>query len=121
MRNSVQNLSENAQRLYGILVQTGGGWEDNLMEMMFPKPAYASNPEARAAYWQYESNAYGHSTVERPLQLESEGRYIGQVFAPNVEVPYRSQLSHAYQELRKAGLAGERNNGFNCYYLFPKR
>lgn len=122
MRNQVQNLSENSRKLYDILLQTGGGWEQSLMEIMFPKPVYAKNPEARRAVWQYEANAFGHPTPERVVVMpeeSSDGKGVFEVFQPQVPVSYFNQVSQAYQELRKAGLAGERNSGYNDYWLYP--
>jgi hypothetical protein len=108
------NLSTNAQQLQKILNQTGGGWMGNIMDILFTKPVYASNPEAQKSYWQWEANAYGNG-CSRPVNGESVE------FTKNIEVDYSPQLSAAYQELRKAGLANERNNGYNEYWIYPTK
>jgi hypothetical protein len=128
MRN-IQNLSENAQRFYQALQSLGGGaWESSVMHAMFPQPGYAQNAEARRAHWQYEANAYGHPTVERPVLMpeENNGVYVGEIFNPEPQFAgpknsYAGLVSQGYQELRRAGLARERNSGFNDYYFYLVR
>lgn len=107
----MQNLSVNAQKLYSILLQTNGAWENNLLDIMFEKPAYIpGNAEAQTNYWQWEANAYG-TAQERPVA----GNFVK--FIPNDD--FSAKLSAAYQELKKAGKANEKNSGFNTYFIYP--
>lgn len=92
-------------------MQTNGAWEGNLLNMMFEKPAYIrDNAEAQTKHWQWEANAYG-TAQERPVS----GRLIK--FTPNDN--FSAKLSAAYQELKKAGKANEKNSGFNDYFIYP--
>ena len=100
-------LSENAKTLFDLLVKTGGAWEDDLAKMLFKKPEYIGGG-VNADFWQWEVNMYG-----------SDREMNGVIYTQNVEVPYRSQVSAAYQELRRAGMAGERNSGYNDYWFYP--
>lgn len=104
-------LSAAAQKLLAYLIQTDGAWKANCMDAIFNKPSYLTNNEAaQTAYWQWEANAYGYN-VERPVC----GKSVEFVSKHN----YSWATSEAYQELRAAGLAGEKNNGYNEYWLFP--
>lgn len=125
MKNAIQNLSPLGQRFYQALESLGGGaWESHVMERMFNKPVYSREPEAQRAFWQWEANSYGHSN-ERPVGAASVMFNPEPEFAPPAcgygpRNDYAAQVSRAYQELRKAGLAGERNSGYNDYYFYLK-
>jgi hypothetical protein len=111
--NTTATLSENAQKLNAHLQKNGGTWIDSLIKVIWPCPTYISNnAEAQKAYWQWEVNLYGNAN-SRPVCGESV------MFEPTDN--YSSKVSAAYQELRKAGLADEKNNGFNEYFIFPIR
>ena len=98
----ITQLSVNAQKLYSFLKETGGAWEYKCIEAIYPKPDYLSNP---AAHWQWEANCDGQ-TYTRPVKgIHQEN--------------YSKEISQAYQELRKAGLADERNSGYNDYFFYP--
>lgn len=111
--NTTATLSENAQKLNAHLQKNGGAWMQNLIKAIWPEPKYISNDaEAQTAYWQWDVNMYGCIT-ERPVCGNSV------LFTPTDN--YSSKISAAYQELRKAGLAGERNNGYNEYWIYPTK
>jgi len=105
-------LSTNAAALYDYLKKTGGAWMQNCFEAIASKPTYKSEPEAQRAYWQYEANMYGQP-CERPVGSDHV------IFTPTDN--YSVKTGAAYQELRKLGLAGERNNGYNEYWIYPKK
>lgn len=108
----MNTLSNNAVKLLAFLKESGGAWEGNCMDHVFNKPAYIKdNAEAQTAYWQWEINAYNYSQSRPVLGVSVE-------FTPTVELSYSRQLSAAYQELRAAGLASERNSGYNDYWFF---
>jgi hypothetical protein len=110
----MNQLSKNAQLILNHLQVNGGTWMYNLIEVLYPKPKYESNPEAQRTYWQWETNAYGREQ-NRPVGMESV------LFVPENGCDYSSEVSKAYQELRKSGLAGEKNNGYNEYWIYSKR
>lgn len=112
MKTTIQ-LSDNAKKLYSLLVQTGGAHEEHLIDMMFSKPIYVAG-EQNSEYWQYDANIYGN---ERTMTFNG----ITTTYTKNVDVDFAKQVSMAYQELKKAGMAYERNNGYNCYTFFPKK
>lgn len=116
----MNTLTTNAQTLYTFLKATGGAWEGACLEAIFPKANYPTDKTASdyadklTAYFQYNANRYGGTE-------KGYGPCEGVVFTCILDKDYSSQTSAAYQELRKAGLAGERNSGFNDYYFFPKK
>lgn len=110
--NSAQQLSPTAQKLYAILLNTGGDWEHKLTEILFDKPQYVSGTPNNE-YWQWDANMYGH---ERTVKNDGDN---WNTFRPNIDRSYADQTSDAYQQLRKAGLAGEKNNGYNDYVFYP--
>ncbi len=114
-------VSETSGKLLEFLKQSGGAWIDKCMDIVFEKPKYPTDNdrEKRIVFWQWESNSYGN-TVERPIFDLGNGEFERMVFTPNVEVDYRTQISNAYQQLKKNGLAFEKNNGFNEYFLYTK-
>jgi hypothetical protein len=113
-------LSSNAQKLYEFLLQTGGAWENKCIEALYPKPPYVGTLDPnysddqkkniQEAYWQWEVNCNG-MTIGRPVLG------INVEFISNAD--YSKDISAAYQELRKSGLADEKNSGFNDYYFYP--
>lgn len=106
-------LSETSQKLLTALQATGGGWIDSFTKTIFNKPIYPldRDPEKLRDFWQWEADIY-NTTDERP---------IGNNFETFVGVQnYSNQISKAYQELRKLGLAGEKNNGYNEHWIYPK-
>jgi len=107
-------LSENAQKLYAALLKTNGAHESNLRDILFPPPKYVSG-ELNNEYWQWDVNIYGHPRNV----VRNNNSATWDTFKPNIEKCYASQLSEAYQELRKAGLADESNNGYNSYWFYP--
>lgn len=107
----MKSLSDLATKLLTYLQQTGGAWEGNCMDHLFDKPQYASNPDAQRRYWQWEADAYG-GEHNKPVGSESV------LFKQNIERNYSRLTSDAYQELRKAGLANERNSGYNDYWFY---
>jgi hypothetical protein len=111
--NTSVALSENAQKIFDSLKSNGGNWMHNLIKVLYPEPKYISNDaEAQKAYWQWDVNNYGNAN-SRPVCGESV------LFTPTAN--YGSEISAAYQELRKAGLANERNNGYNEYWIYPTK
>lgn len=108
----MNNLSNNAQKLLAYLKATNGAWKGNCMDHLFDKPVYASNADVQRIYWQWEANAYGGES-NMPVASESV------LFKQNIERNYSRLTSDAYQELKAAKLADERNNGYNEYFLFP--
>jgi hypothetical protein len=104
-------LSNNAQKLLTFLKKSGAAWHQNCIKALFPEPKYESNPEAQTAYWQWEVNLYGNELI-RPVGQEN----IKFIPVDN----YSQKTSEAYQELKKAGLADEKNNGYNEYMLYAK-
>jgi hypothetical protein len=107
------NLSESAQKLYSYLLQTGGAHEEKCMAALFPKPEYpdaGGTAEQYLAYWQWDANLYGNDQ-QRPV--------CGINTHIKASADYASVISKAYQELKKAGLADETNNGYNCYWFYP--
>ena len=104
-------LSENATKLLAFLQKNGGAWKDNCIDHVFNKPVYASNPDAQRNYWQWEADAYG-GNQSRPVAGESV------IFSPLISRTFSTLTSDAYQELKTAGLANERNNGYNEYWLY---
>lgn len=60
---------------------------------------------------------YGGSW-SRPINHNSQPAQHEE-FTKNIPTTYSRQLSAAYQELRAAGLADEKNSGYNDYYFFP--
>lgn len=109
---TTKTLSADAIKLAEFL-KKGSTWMQNCISAFVEKPTYSRDPEAQAAYWQYEANMYGVEQRERPV---GETRIT---FQPTEN--YMDRVSKAYQELRKAGLAGESNNGFNEYMIFLKK
>lgn len=112
MTPTTQQISDTAKKLLEFLQKTGGAWKGNCMDYVFSKPRYESIPNAQRAYWQWETNAYGGNQI-MPVGDESV------TFTQSIEKTYSSQISDAYQELKKAGLADETNNGYNEYFIFP--
>lgn len=110
--NAITTLSTTATKLLAYLQATGGAWENNCMDHVFEKPEYASNPDAQRAYWQWQANAYG-CVDNMPVGPDSIS------FGRTIDRKYSLQLSDAYQELKAAGLADERNSGFNDYFFYP--
>lgn len=113
------NLSETAQKLLAELIKTGGAWEQSLMDAVFLKPTYPTDKndrEGRIKYWTWQANAYGNA-----ITMSVGADHNDTMIFPGCEYKdsYAHQLSNAYQELKKAGLADERNNGFNEYWLYP--
>lgn len=110
-------MTATAAALLNFLRSTGGAWEQDCINHLFPSPTYP-RPETedrenkQRAYWQHDVNMYGTQSQERPVGERSE------VFRATAD--YSKEVSRAYQELRKAGLADERNNGFNEYSFYPK-
>lgn len=111
--NTTTQLSDNAQKIYNALKGTSGAWIGNLVKVLYPEPKYISaDAEAQTAYWQWDVNLYGNQH-ERPVAG------VSVMFTPTGN--YNAEVSAAYQELRKAGLAGERNNGYNEYWIYPTK
>lgn len=106
------NLSDNAQKLYSFLKTNGAAHETTCIDFFYPAPVYGSTREEKIQYWQHDVNYYGHAN-NRPV-----GNGETMDFVPTGN--YAREISAAYQELRKAGLAGERNNGTNSYTFFAK-
>lgn len=116
------NLSDNAKKLLVHLKKTGGSWDGHCLECLFPKPPYVAScdgnftdeqkREMQSNHWQWEADCYGNS-FERPV--------LGEFVEFKSEKNYRSELSKAYKELKDAGLADERNNGFNVYFFYPTK
>ena len=111
-------LSPIAQQLYSHLQTTGGAWLYKCVNSLFPPPIYPAKDDnenrakKQAAYWQWEANLDGYP-VERP---------VGEILVKFTATDnYSKKVSAAYQELRKAGLADESNNGFNEYYIYPTK
>lgn len=105
-------LSDNAQKLLTFLKDSGPKWEQDCIKALFPEPKYIKdNAEAQTAYWQWDCNLYGNNYT-RPVL----GKHILFTATQN----YSSVICAAYQELKKAGLAGESNNGYNEYVFFAK-
>lgn len=109
-------LTPTALQLYEFLKETGGAWENKCMRAIWPATEYPDkeHPDRenlQRAYWQYDVNMYGYKNISRPVGDSVE------IF--NATDDYSRKLSAAYQELRRAGLAGERNSGYNDYYFFP--
>lgn len=116
--NNMKNLSPDAQSLHRVLVETGGNWEGKLAELMFSKPEFPANPENSPKevleFRQWEVN---HSGRPQEFQIGNDFKMV----YPNIDPKdnYISRLSRAYSELKKAGLASERNNGTNYYWFYP--
>lgn len=108
------NLTPTAKKLYEILLSTGGAHENKLTELLFDMPKYIDG-QPNHEYWQWDANVYG---IERTVKNEGEK---WNTYTQNIKVTYDKQLSDAYQELRRAGLATEKNNGYNSYWFFPKK
>lgn len=111
---SMKTISENAAKMLKALAVAGAMHEDAMRQVLFPAPKYVSaktDPEANALYYEYEALCFGidrqdmveHRTIKRALTYQDS---------------YESIASRARIELGKAGLARERNNGFNCYTYF---
>jgi len=115
-------LTPLAQKLYNFLIQTGGAHESKCEDYLFDKPKYpeTNNREERIIYWQWEANLYGNTNERVVFQLE-DGKYETMTFSPTVEKSYSSITSEVYQELRKNGLADEKNNGYNSYTFYPTK
>jgi len=110
-------MTTNAEKLLSILKSNGATHEDKCCELLFDRPKF--DKENSAAYWQWEVDCSGYS---REYFM---GNDKFQTFTPTkgyegYKGTYRNLLSEAYQELRKLGLAGEMNNGYNCYTFFAK-
>lgn len=111
-------FSETAKRLLDIL-KNSSEWHQHCTDKLFPAPKYSK--ENRSEYWQHEANIYGNPQ-NRVILLaeENNGVAVFGDFKPNISRPYSSQTSDAYLELKRAGLANERNNGYNEYVYFLK-
>ena len=105
----MRNLSKLAEDLLKYLVETDGAWENYCVQALFPRGNYVSNGD-NSAYWQWEANAYGVS-INR----------LGKEYNPTVEVSYNALTSQAYGELRAAGLADEKNSGYNDYFFYATK
>lgn len=110
----MRNLSELAQKLLSALNEKNGGWIGNFADTLFDKPEYPIDRDETKArhYWQWCADFY-NTTDTRPVG----GKFETFVGTKN----YSSQVSSAYQELRRAGLADEKNNGYNEYFIYPTR
>jgi hypothetical protein len=107
------NLSDNAHKLYIFLLKTGGAWKQNCIEALFGKVEYPINgtKEDYLEYWQWSANLYGCDENRRSV--------LGEIIDIKATADYSNETSKAYQELRKAGLANEKNNGSNEYFFYP--
>lgn len=65
----------------------------------------------KQAIGSWDVNFYGNAN-QRPVGGQSV------MFTPTDN--YSKKIHAAYQELRQAGLAGERNNGYNEYWIYAK-
>lgn len=119
---TVNDLSPLALRVYHTLLTEGEMWESDLRKRLFPEPKYVSDEqikngeatiEEQRAYWQYDVNI---NTSERTVKVGGQGEW--EKFIPTEEMGYDRQTSRAYLELYRLGLAGERNNGYNCYRYY---
>lgn len=111
-------LSANAQKLQAILKENGCIWMSTAMELLFNKPEYPAKgtpnrEELQRIYWQWEADAYSCNS-SKPVGDQSV-LFISK-YSPKTD--YCAQTSKAYQELRKAGIADEQNNGTNEYAIF---
>lgn len=116
----VKSLSKNAQLLLSVLKQRNV-WEDDAIKIFFPEPEYIgtldpafSNEQKESAqviYWQWETNLYGNAHSRPVLGFQRE-------FKINVEQSYRDTTYAAYVELRDAGYANAKNNGYNTYSYY---
>ncbi len=110
-------FSKVANELYLFLKKAGCSWENDCAKAVFRKPKYPTdnNRQAKIDFWQWETNWYG-VPCNRKI---SEGEWME--FKSTVSVTYADQISKAYQELLKAGLADEKNNGYNNYAFYLKK
>ena len=113
----MKNLTDNAKKLLSYLEETGGAWEEECIEALYPAPLYPSKDidnnereNLQRIFWKHDANCNGYSQY-RPVGNSSI------LFVPNDN--YSAKISAAYQELRKAGLASEKNSGYNDYFFYP--
>lgn len=114
---TLTNLSENAQKLYAFLKENGAKAEDYCIYALFPKPDFnLKDKEKLRQYWKWDANLYGvGGVVSRSM---GDGTFEDFTHPNEYADTYGAQTSKAYQELRKAGLAGESNGGFNNYTFY---
>jgi hypothetical protein len=101
-------ISENAKKLYAYLIKNGCKWENECIEYLHPKPIYSRDNADE--YFNYLSKLYG---------TDQTNHFTGEIIKGlGYENSYEHEISLLYQELRKNGLAGEKNNGYNCYAFY---
>ncbi len=103
-------LSANAQKLYDFLKKFGHQWEGKCLDELYPPVKFSL--ENIKAHYEDQAKRYGtdHSYFENGVEIKIKGCGHAESYA--------RQLSTAYQELKKLGMAGERNNGYNDYVFF---
>lgn len=102
-----------AQKLLLELKKTNGGWIDNFADIIFEKPEYPIDREINAhrRYWQWCADMYNTSDTRPVGSMLTFETFVG-------SKNYSKQISSAYQELKKLGLADEKNNGYNEYFIY---
>lgn len=108
-------LSATATALLNFLKANGCQWKQNCIKGIFGNPEYPINgtKQQYIDYWQFDVNIYGNEATYCVM-----GEWMK--FEKNIPVDYASQISVAYQELKTAGLADEKNNGYNEYAFYAK-
>lgn len=106
-------LSPNAEKLYSFLKNNGCQWEDKCAEHLFPPVPFDINN--KRPYYEYQNRFYGNETtfIENGIETILPSCYG--------DDNYSRQTSIAYQELKKAGLANEKNNGTNTYAFYTTK